>query len=266
MAFAQDVSPGVGVRRTLAALPSFVAGLAVFAILWWLTGFADGWWRAHHGAVDALFLRYLGATRTQPVHQAAFRATWLVRWVLGLSIVAGLTAAGAWQVAACVCRFDSHRWQPRLWASSSSAKGSGGSSFGGRRACRRTGRNRRSPRPNSLCSTRSPLRSLPLFSACTGVRQSACRAGLQACRPRRRRATPSPFESGGQSTRRLSRRRSSARPAKSDFSARDRWDTKNWHQDRYRPVACHPTTGLRRQSRTQHLRIPITAAPPTPAR
>lgn len=95
MAFAQDVSPGVGVRRTLAALPSFVAGLAVFAILWWLTGFADGWWRAHHGAVDALFLRYLGATRTQPVHQAAFRATWLVRWVLGLSIVAGLTAAGA---------------------------------------------------------------------------------------------------------------------------------------------------------------------------
>jgi hypothetical protein len=80
-------------QRALKALPGFLAGLMIFAILWWITGAADAWWRGHRGEVDAVFLRYLGTARTGLVHEGVFQTTWLVRWALGLSAVAGLVAA-----------------------------------------------------------------------------------------------------------------------------------------------------------------------------
>ncbi|MEP7305470.1 MAG: hypothetical protein ABJA98_08145 [Acidobacteriota bacterium] len=84
------------VWRTMgAAIGEFVIGLAIFAALWWSTGTADTWWTDHRGEVDALFLRYGGMTRTAWLHQAVFWVTFLARWALGLSIVAGLVVAGA---------------------------------------------------------------------------------------------------------------------------------------------------------------------------
>jgi hypothetical protein len=81
------------VRRAAAALPGFVGGLVVFAILWWLTASADIWWGGHRGEIDAVVLRYLGATRTGWFHEAVAWVIWLVRWVLGLSVIAGLVTA-----------------------------------------------------------------------------------------------------------------------------------------------------------------------------
>jgi hypothetical protein len=92
-AFSPPASREIG-RRALRALPGFLAGLMIFAALWWITGSADDWWRAHRGEVDALFLRYLGTGRTALVHEGVSQTTWLVRWALGLSAVAGLVAAG----------------------------------------------------------------------------------------------------------------------------------------------------------------------------
>ena len=80
-------------RRALTALPGFLAGLMIFAVLWWITGEADDWWSAHRGEVDAVFIRYLGTARTGLVHEGVFQTTWLVRWALGLAAVAGLVAA-----------------------------------------------------------------------------------------------------------------------------------------------------------------------------
>ena len=90
-AFGQGLSSGQASRRALAACPLFVASLAVFMALWWLTGTADGWWREHQGEVDALFLRYPGITQTQWLHRAMVWAIWLVRWGLGLSVVLAIT-------------------------------------------------------------------------------------------------------------------------------------------------------------------------------
>jgi hypothetical protein len=93
--FAHDLPARVVVRRSVTALPSFLLSLTLLAVLWWITGRLDEWWNAHRGEIDAVSLRYLGVTRTEPLHTAAAWATWLVRWVLGLSMAAGITAWGA---------------------------------------------------------------------------------------------------------------------------------------------------------------------------
>jgi hypothetical protein len=82
-------------HRMRAAIGGFVAGLAIVATLWWATGRADGWWSAHRGEVDALFLRHGGMTRTRWLHQTVFWVTFLVRWALGMSVLAALVVAGA---------------------------------------------------------------------------------------------------------------------------------------------------------------------------
>jgi hypothetical protein len=81
-------------RRAVAALPNFVVGVVLFAALWWATRSIENWWAAHRGEIDAVFLRYLGLTRTAPLHMTFAWVTWLIRWALGLSLVAGSVAAG----------------------------------------------------------------------------------------------------------------------------------------------------------------------------
>lgn len=93
-ALAQGVAFRAAGRRAVAALPGFVAGLAIFALLWWLTGSVDEWWRDHRGEMDAWLLRQFGATRTAFLHVTVFWMTWLVRWALGLSVILGLVTAG----------------------------------------------------------------------------------------------------------------------------------------------------------------------------
>jgi hypothetical protein len=94
-AFGRGSSVRSATRGAIAALPGFVAGLAVFTLLWWITGAIDGWWRAHQGEVDALFLRYVGWTGTAPLHRVVYWLLWLARWAVGLSGVLALTAAAS---------------------------------------------------------------------------------------------------------------------------------------------------------------------------
>lgn len=94
LALAQGAGSGDAARRAIAALPSFFAGVVIFGGLWWLTGFAEASWRGHRGEVDAMFLRYLGTARTEPLHRSTLWLLFLIRWGLGLSVVAALVAAG----------------------------------------------------------------------------------------------------------------------------------------------------------------------------
>jgi len=80
-------------RRVLASLPALAIGLALFALLWWLTGAAATWWGRHAGEVDALMISRTGLTRTSPLHGAVAWALWFVRWVVGLSAIGALAVA-----------------------------------------------------------------------------------------------------------------------------------------------------------------------------
>src|SRR5882724_1838663 len=71
-------SPGHVWKRALGALPGFFFGVLIFAMLWWVTGWADALWQAHAGEADALLLRYLGTARTSPMHRGISAATWMV--------------------------------------------------------------------------------------------------------------------------------------------------------------------------------------------
>lgn len=82
-------------RRAVRALPGFLAGLVIFAVLWWITGSADHGWREHRGEVDAIVVRHFGTARTSVIHEGVFLTIWLVRWVVGLAVVTGLVAACA---------------------------------------------------------------------------------------------------------------------------------------------------------------------------
>jgi hypothetical protein len=80
-------------RRALPALPGVVGGLAAWAALCGLAWWAGSWWRAHLGEIDAVSVRYLGATRTAWFHDSVSWGLWLAGWALGLSLVAGLVTA-----------------------------------------------------------------------------------------------------------------------------------------------------------------------------
>jgi hypothetical protein len=88
-------SLGTAMRRGAAALPAFVVGVVIAVALWWLTGLFDGWWQAHRGETDALFIRYLNVTHTRAVHASAAAVSWFVRWVLSLSLITALTTTVA---------------------------------------------------------------------------------------------------------------------------------------------------------------------------
>jgi len=94
VADAQRLPLRAGLSRAVSALPAFGVGLVAFAFLWWLTGRADTWWRVHTGEVDAVFLRYVGTSRTAFLHWAVFSLIWFVRWGMGISLVVALVAAG----------------------------------------------------------------------------------------------------------------------------------------------------------------------------
>jgi hypothetical protein len=104
VALGADAPFAAAVRRSFAALPAFLVGLLVFAVLWWLTGRADAWWQATRGEIDATFLRYGGTPGTAPLHTAATSMLWFVRWAIGLSLVAALTSTAAARGLASVGR------------------------------------------------------------------------------------------------------------------------------------------------------------------
>lgn len=95
VALAQGATARQALADSLRALPLFGLGLLIFAIIWTAAGFATNWWSGHHGEIDALALRYLRTDRTQPLHTTVEWILWLAQWGLGLSLLGGLTAAGA---------------------------------------------------------------------------------------------------------------------------------------------------------------------------
>jgi len=99
---------GVAARRAAAALPRFVAGLIVFALLWLGAAMAADWWTAHRGEIDALLLLHLNVTKTKWLHQTVAWLLWLIPWSLGGSAVATLTASSS---------HGRHAWSDGLRAS-----------------------------------------------------------------------------------------------------------------------------------------------------
>jgi hypothetical protein len=87
------VTTAHSVRQSIGAMPLFTAGVVLFAVLWYATTSFDGWWSAHRGEVDALVLRYTGWTDTAAMHATVEWSSWLLRWVVGLSVILGLAVA-----------------------------------------------------------------------------------------------------------------------------------------------------------------------------
>lgn len=73
-------------------LPMFVLGVVAFAAIWWITSFIESQWSLHSGEIDALFLRYGGTANTGWLVATATWVLWLVRWGIGLAVVAALVA------------------------------------------------------------------------------------------------------------------------------------------------------------------------------
>ncbi|MBS1819979.1 MAG: hypothetical protein JSU08_18755 [Acidobacteria bacterium] len=79
-------------RWSVRRLPAFVAAIVIFAALWWITAALEAQWTQHAGEVDAIFLRYVGTARTAWAHTGVSWLMWLLRWGLGLALVAAITA------------------------------------------------------------------------------------------------------------------------------------------------------------------------------
>jgi hypothetical protein len=90
VAVAESVPTRTIMGRATAALPAFIIGITIFAALWWLSGVADGMWSRSRGEIDAWLLRYLGVTRSAPLHAAERWTLWLLRWGVGVSVVVAL--------------------------------------------------------------------------------------------------------------------------------------------------------------------------------
>jgi hypothetical protein len=92
-----------GLRARLAdawrSLPAFLAGAAVFLAIWLLGAHANAWWAAHRGEIDAWLIARFAWTDTRGLHSAIGWMTWLVRYVLGLSLALSLVHRGAAGVA-----------------------------------------------------------------------------------------------------------------------------------------------------------------------
>jgi hypothetical protein len=74
-----------------------VVPMALFAVIWWLTGEAAAWHARYRGQIDAQIIARTGWTGTAWLHAGA---DWLIaagRWVVGLSLATALAAALARQ-------------------------------------------------------------------------------------------------------------------------------------------------------------------------
>ena len=92
LAHAGGRSLGQALRQAPRRLPFFLLGVVAFAALWALTAFIEAQWVLHQGEIDAMLLRYGGTANTGWLFTSVSWVLWLVRWGLGLAIVAGLTA------------------------------------------------------------------------------------------------------------------------------------------------------------------------------
>ena len=83
------------VRRSIPGLGGFLIALAAVAALWLASASAMDAWNGRRGEIDAAILYRTGVTNTAWLHQVFAWTMWSVRWLLGISLVAGVTAATA---------------------------------------------------------------------------------------------------------------------------------------------------------------------------
>jgi len=97
---ADGASAGDVARRSLYALPAFVAGLLIAGALWWLTGASGSWWQAHRGETDALLILHANIAHTRGLHNTVAEVLWIIRWGLSLSVIVALVTTAAVRPAA----------------------------------------------------------------------------------------------------------------------------------------------------------------------
>jgi hypothetical protein len=94
VAYAQpDAAFLPAVLLALRRAPFVVVPLAVFALVWWLTGIAGGWLLDHAGQIDAWLIARTGWTRTAGLHIVLKWIVAFVRYGIGLSLAVSLLAA-----------------------------------------------------------------------------------------------------------------------------------------------------------------------------
>ena len=71
----------------------FVLPLAVFILVWLLTGIARNWMGAHRSEFDAWFIARLGWTDARSLHTTVAWVLWFVRYGIGVSLAVAFFAA-----------------------------------------------------------------------------------------------------------------------------------------------------------------------------
>lgn len=104
-------TPGTSWRQafvlTVRALPGAILGVALFGLVWLLTGHLSLAWTSHRGEVDAWVMLHAGWARTAALHATVEWLLLFIRYVVGLSLA--LTLIG-WAVLRGVTRLSRPRW------------------------------------------------------------------------------------------------------------------------------------------------------------
>ena len=106
-----------GLRKAVWIVPA----LAVFAVVWLLTGAASLWLGAHRGEMDAWIIAKLGWTETGWLHTTVGWTVWIVRYGLGVALAVACLAAGVLRGISAVLRLGwvgpgLTRWSPVVTA------------------------------------------------------------------------------------------------------------------------------------------------------
>lgn len=81
--------------RTLARAPlAAPLAVALFGLVWLLTGWAEAGWWASRGEIDAWLMARVGLSRTTALHQGASWVFAFLRYALGISLALTLLAQG----------------------------------------------------------------------------------------------------------------------------------------------------------------------------
>jgi hypothetical protein len=94
-AWRRDFGTREAMRRGLLAVPGFVGAVVVFALVWWGTEAIWRWKAAYSGQIDAWLMARFGTPNTAWVHRAADIALFILRYIVGLSVAAGILGAAA---------------------------------------------------------------------------------------------------------------------------------------------------------------------------
>lgn len=97
-----------GLARTLIRAPlAAPLAVALFGVVWLLTGSAATGWSGHRGEVDAWFMLHVGWARTARLHDAVWWIIAFLRYVVGISLALALLG---WAVSRGLASLARGRW------------------------------------------------------------------------------------------------------------------------------------------------------------